>query len=250
MSGFGSGWDESEKHREKLLNTIKMWDGKKQLPKDLTIEIVSNALRDYARAEKIEVENTPEGFMKILHSCTCDCDALEDIDELDDRQMKFWAFTTIEYHIEIRRHGTGDRVGLELVKVNDKQIEAHLKLFKGEVSKEEFRRQENEARYPNLEGKKQLLEERMQYRNIEHININSESAKKILEGYEEAPIEYKKLRVAVFESVGKTIMDVAYIEKILDEKVKEMLKSGAINFKAYSNIRKITRKQQNKIREF
>jgi hypothetical protein len=52
--------------------------------------------------------------------------------------------------------------------------------------------------------------------------------------------EYKILRAAVYESVGKTRMDAADIEKILDEKVKELLKAGKINVKTYRNIRKIT----------
>ncbi len=233
-------WDELDKQKQKLQNLINLWDGKAQLPKDIILEIVSNALRHYARVENIEVENTPEGFVKLLRSCTYDSDKLEDADELDDRQLEFFAFSLFEYHVEVRRFGSCDdgRISVRLVKYNEKQVEAHLKLMKGEISKEEFRRQENEARYPTLEDKKELLEARMR----SGVETNDIRVKKILRGYEDAPAEYKVLRVAVYESVGKTRMDEAHIEKVIDEKVKEMLKTGQINVKTYRRIQKITHK--------
>ena len=232
-------WDESEKRKERLLNSIKTWDGKAQLPRELIFEIVHHVITEYARQEKIEFEDTLEGFMKLLHSCTWDCDVVKDARETDERQMFFFTFCMLYAGIEIRRHGSQEnsaRLGIR--KYNDKQIEAHLKLYRGEISKEEFRRQENEARYPTVEDKKQLLESRMD----EGIEIDTQRAREILKGYEDGPEVYKILRVAVYESVGKTRMDVAYIEKILDEKVKELLKRGRISVKEYTKIKKIVKR--------
>ena len=76
------------------------------------------------------------------------------------------------------------------------------------------------------------------------VDVNSQRTKKILEGYEDAPAFYKILRVVVYESVGKTRMDIAHIEKILGEKVKEMLKAGKIDVKTYRKIQKIAHRQQ------
>ena len=76
----------------------------------------------------------------------------------------------------------------------------------------------------------------------EGIEIDTQRAREILKGYEDAPDMYKILRVAVYESVGKTRMDVAHIEKILDEKVKELLKRGRISVKEYTKIKKIVKR--------
>ena len=68
-------WDESEKKNEGLLKLIKTWDGKAQLPRELIIEIVNHVIREYARQQEIDFKDTPEDFMKLLHSCIWNCES-------------------------------------------------------------------------------------------------------------------------------------------------------------------------------
>lgn len=235
-------WDKYEKRKEELLNIIRTWDGKSKLPKELSFAIVSHVIKDFARQEKIEFENTAEGFTKLVLSCTWNRETIRDADETDSRQQSFFAFSMLCYGIEIVRYGSENPLQLTIAKYNDKQIEAHMKLFRGEITKEEFRREENEARYPTIEDKKQLI-----FSNLEggvDVDIESERAREILRGYEDAPSIYKMLRLGVFHAVGKVRMEPAHIEKILYDEVKEMLKSGKLNVKTYRIIQKLMKKRQ------
>jgi hypothetical protein len=235
-------WDKSEKRKEELLNIIRVWDGKSKIPKELTFEIVEYVIKDFAQQEKIEFENTNEGFAKLLFSCTWNCETIRDVDETDDRQQSFFVFSVLCYGIEIIRYGNENPLRLTIAKYNDKQIEAHMKLIRGEITKEEFRREENEARYPTLEDKEQLILSTLE--GGVDVDIESEKAREILRGYEDAPSVYKMLRLGVFHAVGKVRMEPAHIEKILDNQIKEMLKAGKINVKTYRIVQKLTRKRQ------
>lgn len=235
-------WDESEKRKEELLKIIRTWDGKLKLPKGLLLEIIDHVIKDFSRQERIEFENTGKGFAKLLLSCTWDRETTRDANETDDRQQSIFVFSMLCYGIEIIRYGSKNPLQLTIAKYNDKQIEAHMKLFRGEITKEEFRREENEARYPTIEDKKQLI-----FSNLEggvEVDIESERARQILSGYEDAPSIYKMLRLGVFHAVGKVRMESAHIEKVLDEEVKNMLKTGKINVKTYRIIQKLMRKRQ------
>jgi len=235
-------WDESEKRKDELLNIIRTWDGKSKLPKELIFEIVDHVIKDFARQEKIDFENTGEGFSNLLLSCTWNRETTRDADETDDRQQSFSAFSLLSYGIDIIRYGIENPLQLTIAKYNDKQIEAHMKLFSGEITNEEFRREENEARYPTIEDKKQLILRALE-RGV-YFDIESDRAREILRGYEHAPSIYKMLRLGVFYAIGKVRMEPAHIEKILYDEVKEMLKAGAINVRAYRIIQKLMRKRQ------
>jgi hypothetical protein len=239
---FGN-WDKSEKRKGELLNIIRTWDGKSKLSKELLVEIIDHVIKDFARHERIEFENTGEGFAKLLLSCTWDLETVRDAKrDTNNRQQSFFVFSMLYYRIEIKRYGSENPLTLTIAKYNDKQIEAHMKLFRGEITKEEFRREENEARYPTLEDKKQLI-----LRVLEggvDFDIESKIAREILRGYEDTPSIYKLLRLGVFHAVGKVRMEPAHIEKVLDEEVKRMLMTGMINVKTYRIIQKSMRKRQ------
>lgn len=242
-------WDDDEDLDDKVLELIEKWD--KNASFSDRVFITMHIIRKYARIRGIEYEESEDGLNKLRKMVV---PTLGRTKAEDSKQQKdFFGFSIMNYGVVI---SLDEKDHFHLEKLSDKTLDIISK--QEDFSDKELKKQIQQSRYPTVDAKMKLVEDDID-KQIEFMESQEdggpirpekiEEMRMVLEGYEDAPDIYKMAKLLVYQAAKKQPWDQAEIERVLEEQVKEMVKDGKITGKEYSKIRKIVKRQHNKMVE-
>lgn len=249
-------WDRNEKEWEKLMDAIDKWDGKDEVAK---ARFLVRIIGQYARINDVEFHHkntdTPESndFQRYCRSIVMP----RDKDKVTESMRDFMLYVICNYGLAIEYHDDKDIIP-DARKLSDKELDLLMETDDSYYTDEEMTQRFLQARYPTVADKTEVIEKEMD-RLMDRIEQNDDNEddekvnlelvaklRKYVEGYDDAPDIYRLMRVLTYVTAENKGWDEAEIEKVLQEEVKDRVRSGKISAKEFTKIKKVVQRETDK----